>query len=474
METPHLMIRNYINSFENLDFMRESLLGHGIYSKNYPEHGLMIIYTKYEPIVGDKSLCTIVRKNLDNNEENIKSGDLSKQISTEDISRLKIECRSLIIDTEKKEIVSYSCNTPICNLEAINYLLNNKSSPKISNNIEKFKCYEGTLLSLFKHKNRWYLSTRRNLDSKDSIWNNVSYYDLFLDVIDNDNIKSLDEFVDNLDESYCYYFILIHHMNKNIVDYSSKFGNDYKKLCLAFVRKKNDLSEIDLTNIESENSDIDNSLLNSVNKILSLKNIFLAEKIDQDADNGLYSESFSFGPESENKSKILDDPLEKMTSCDDEGVIIRIKNNNNISHFLKIQTYSYQFNKAIGAEKNIFKGFLNLYQNNQLVNYLECNSNLSPYKKIINPLNIQESYDTVGIIDSVFKVCTSELYELFKMLWDIKTGKQLDTEIYKILPKEYKTVLYNIRGIYYKKKYDNNKSSTSHEDFNTLKLKHSD
>ena len=115
-----------------------------------------------------------------------------------------------------------------------------------------------------------------------------------------------------------------------------------------------------------------------------------------------------------------------------------------------------------------------MYQNNQLVNYLECNSNLSPYKKIINPLNIQESYDTVGIIDSVFKVCTSELYELFKMLWDIKTGKQLDTEIYKILPKEYKTVLYNIRGIYYKKKYDNNKSSTSHEDFNALKLKHSD
>tara|TARA_E500000178_G_C17032933_1_gene761596 strand:+ start:2669 stop:4495 length:1827 start_codon:yes stop_codon:yes gene_type:complete len=474
METPHLMIRNYINSFENLDFMRESLLGHGIYSKSYPEDGLMIIYTKYEPIVGDKSLCSIVKKNLDNNEENIESGDLSKQISAEDVSRLKIECRSLIIDTEKKEIVSYSCNTPICNLEAINYLLNNKSSPKISNNIEKFKCYEGTLLSLFKHKNRWYLSTRRNLDSKDSIWNNVSYYDLFLDVIDNDNIKSLDEFVDNLDESYCYYFILIHHLNKNIVDYSTKFGNNYKKLCLAFVRKKNDLSEIDLTHIESEKSNIDNSLSISVNKILSLKNIFLAERIDQDADQGISSESISLGPESENKYKILDDPLEKMTSCDDEGVIIRIKNNNNISHFLKIQTYSYQFNKAIGAEKNIFKGFLNLYQNNQLVNYLECNSNLSPYKKIINPLNIQESYDTVGIIDSVFKVCTSELYELFKMLWDIKTGKQLDTEIYKILPKEYKTVLYNIRGIYYKKKYDNNKSNTSYDDFNTLKLKHSD
>ena len=86
---------------------------------------------------------------------------------------------------------------------------------------------------------------------------------------------------------------------------------------------------------------------------------------------------------------------------------------------------------------------------------------MSAFKKIINPLNIQESYDTIGIIDSVFKVCTSELYELFKILWDIKTGKQLDTEIYKILPKEYKTILYNIRGIYFKKKFDFKSSNSS-------------
>ena len=40
------------------------------------------------------------------------------------------------------------------------------------------------------------------------------------------------------------------------------------------------------------------------------------------------------------------------------------------------------------------------------------------------------------------------------MLWDIKTGKQIDTELYTCLPKEYKTILYNIRGIYFKKKHD--------------------
>jgi hypothetical protein len=466
METSHLMIKNYIDSFENLDFLRENLLGHGIYSKNYPDEGLMLIYTKYEPIVGDKSICSIVKNNLDY--ESSTSNDFSsKEITTQDVNRLKMECRSLIVDTELKEIVSYSCNTPICNLEAVNYLLNNKSSPKISTNIEKFKCYEGTLLSLFKHKDRWHLSTRRNLNSKDSIWNNVSYYDLFLDVINDNSLESLDEFVEGLEESYCYYFILIHHKNKNIVDYTSKFSENYKKLCLAFVRKKNDLSEIDISKILCDEED--NNLKNSINKILSMKNIFLAEKIEQDIMNSVVSNAFSFG-KSEGDEKNSEDSIEKMTTCDDEGVIIRIKNNNNISHFLKIQTYSYQFNKAIGAEKNIFKGFLNLYQNNQLVNYLQGNSNLLPYKKIINPLNIQESYDTVGIIDSVFKVCTSELYELFKILWDIRTGKQLDTEIYKILPKEYKTILYNIRGIYFKKKYDNSgKLSLYQEDFDSVK-----
>ena len=396
MESPHLMIKNYIDSFENVDFFRDTLLNHGIYSKNYPDEGLMLIYTKYEPIVVDKSLCSLVNNNLNN-----KSSDLNnKETNTVDISKIKMECRSLIIDTNNREIVSYSCNTPICNLEAINYLLNNKNSPKSKSNVEKFKCYEGTLLSLFCHRDKWYLSTRRNLDSKDSVWNNVSYYDLFLDVLDDINIDSLEDFCKDFDKSYCYYFILIHHSNKNIVDYTSKFGENYKKLCLAFIREKNNLSEIDISNIDST---VDSLFNNSLNKILSFNNIFIAEKINQEIIQEIGSNKFSFS-EQDNEMDKSNDSLDNMTSCEDEGIIIRIKNSNSFSQFLKIQTYSYQFNKAIGSEKNIFKGFLNLYQNNQLVNYLQSNKNLNPYKKIINPLNIQESYDTIGIIDSVFKV----------------------------------------------------------------------
>ena len=46
---------------------------------------------------------------------------------------------------------------------------------------------------------------------------------------------------------------------------------------------------------------------------------------------------------------------EDMMSCVDEGVIIKLKNDNNINTYLKLQTYPYQFNKAIGLEKNISK-----------------------------------------------------------------------------------------------------------------------
>jgi hypothetical protein len=99
---------------------------------------------------------------------------------------------------------------------------------------------------------------------------------------------------------------------------------------------------------------------------------------------------------------------------------------------------------------NIYKGFIYLYQNNKLQNYFDTmQSNLI---KICNPLKTTESFYTTGIIDSVFKVCTSELFELFKMICSLKTGENQNKELYDKLSKEYKDMIYHIRGIYYKNK----------------------
>merc|ERR1711871_426313 len=388
MEAPHFLINDYIKNSDNTENLISTLYKKGIMSKYYSDEKLLLVYTKFED-------QPFVSSNME----------------------LKNECRSLIVDVEEKSIVSYTCNTPICNLEAMNYLLGHNE-----NQMSIYKCYEGTLMSLFYNRDKWYLSTRRCLDSRKSVWNNNSHFNLFMSVIKEDGFEEFDDFTKNLNTSYCYNFILIHHKNKNIVDYTSEFGEEYKKLCLAFIRNKDDLREIDY------------ETMSDVFSVNNHRNIFIPEKV-----NSLQ----------EYNSKINNYDNEDMMMCKDEGIIIKLKNEQSVNIYLKLQTYPYQFNKAIGLEKNIFKGFINLYQNDKLFNYLENNSNLVNYKKIVKPMNTQESYDTIGVVDSVFKVCTSELYELFKLLWNLKTGKHMDKTLYNILPKEYKNVLYTIRGIYF-------------------------
>jgi hypothetical protein len=129
----------------------------------------------------------------------------------------------------------------------------------------------------------------------------------------------------------------------------------------------------------------------------------------------------------------------------------------------------------VGSDKNILKGLLYLYQSDKLLDYFDNNNNAVNIRKFVNPLNTSESYDMVGTIDAVFKVCTSELFELFKTLWCLKTGKHLNKGLYDMLPKEYKDLLFAIRGLYYKKKaVYYNKKETETVDIKSTHLRVSD
>jgi hypothetical protein len=314
-------------------------------------------------------------------------------------------CRSLVINMENLEVISYTCPNPISNKEAQQFLLTNND---IELNI--FKCYEGSILSLFNHNSKWYLSTRRCLDSKQSIWNDSNYYDMFIDVLNKENM-SFEQFTNKLNPENGYYFILIHYKNKNIIDYKNQFGENYTKLCLVFVRSKINQDEITDFNFDSYN------------------NIFKPEKMTME----------EFGVVNQNLN----------INVELEGIVIKTVKNNN-TYLFKLQTTSYQFCKAIGHDSNIFKGYLYLYQNETLKNYIENNKEHKMLEKIVNPYDISESFDTIGVVDCVFKVFTSELFELYKLLWKLNTGEQLNIELYKILPKEFKDILYSLRGLYFK------------------------
>jgi hypothetical protein len=113
------------------------------------------------------------------------------------------------------------------------------------------ECYEGTLISVYYCNDKWNYSTRKCLDASDSHWayngkhSTKSHFDMFVESLG----STVDVFESKLDKSQSYYFVLVHHENKTFVDYTEKFGSEYKKAFLLFARDQT-LSVTDQYNAE--------------------------------------------------------------------------------------------------------------------------------------------------------------------------------------------------------------------------------
>ena len=185
-------IKNYNNDITSF---REKLYKKQLLSKYYEDKNLLLVYNKFD---------------INNNNE------------------LVNECRSILVDMKTKSILYHTGNSPYYNMVGYDFLLQNNT-----NDMKIYECYEGTMLSVVYH-DKWYVSTRRCLDSNDSKHDNTNYYNMFSETL---NGKE-EEFFKTLNKDYVYHFVLVHHMNKTIIDYSNKFGNNYKKLILTNIRKK--------------------------------------------------------------------------------------------------------------------------------------------------------------------------------------------------------------------------------------------
>ena len=290
----------------------------------------------------------------------------------------------------------------------------------IINNYEQeiYESYEGTTLTVFNFNNKWYLSTRKELDAKKSIWKgNKSYYNLFCETV---NCK-FDEFTKNLKKEYYYFFVLIHNENKNIVDYTEKFGINYKEVIHIMTRKSNNHEEIKL---DDKNQFKNNMNLKISKKLKSLDTI----------------------NELNNKTK-LSLPIKN------EGVIIKLTNKlTKKTNVLKYHTNSYKIlSKLKPNHKDVNMMIIDLYKKDFLKEhliYFPENTNIT----LIMNNGRKEEFDTIKLIDALFKILTSELFELFKILYDLKNCSQKNSNLYNELPNPYKIILYKIRGIYFKKR----------------------
>ena len=270
------------------------------------------------------------------------------------------------------------------------------------------ECFEGTLLSIYFSENsegikKWNYSTRKCIDAKDSFLNlngklsTKSHFDMFLEAI-----SSLEEFESNLDTSKSYYFVLVHHENKIFInDYSEKFGKDYKKLVLLFVRDDK-MNKVDIN---------DNEYL---------------KKFD------LANEKFTL---EQVKQKIIND-TNVMGYLTTENNQMYVYHTNFYSNLEKITPYSTSHESML----------IELYKNNNLDLHFSK-----------HPENIKycgSNFDTKGVMYSIFTylgIASLNLYYYFTIWKDDKINHRNEIE-FKILFGEGKnltlqTMLYKMKGL---------------------------
>lgn len=308
------------------------------------------------------------------------------------IVELEKSCKSIILDKSNLKPIVSQYNKILYNEEAITFL---KDKPWT--NVCVQKCYEGTLIIVFNHNNNWYVTTRRCLNAKDSTWvRNNSYYDMFVEAMEN-------KFTfDELNKEYCYHFILVHHKNRNIVNYGY-LGHDYKELFHISTTEKYTLKEI-------------------VYKI-------------NDNVKYIQEDTFSSIDDLINELKKQDEQDKKKHRVTFEGYILKYYTG--IIHespfvTLKLQTDIYEtLMKLKPNNSNLFQCYLELYQKDKLNEFL--------------PYFTKYGIDVIKRIHGSMQTLSKEMLDLYHM-----TRGKKNEEIYNNLTNQYKKCLYEIHGMYVK------------------------
>lgn len=328
----------------------------------------------------DEDLCIIYYDNLPQDVDPSHS-----QSATE----LEFGNRSTIIEKSTLKVVSSQFNRIIYNNDAIEYFKSVEWG-----RVSVQKCYEGTILVVFNHNNKWYISTRRCLDSSKSNWvKNLSYKDMFYDTIKGKFSMS------DLDENYCYHFILLHHMNRNIVNYKN-LGKEYKEIVHIGTYEKYTLNQINV----------------------NIPNTIPIEDIDVNSVDEMKAKL--------NSISATDDAVKNITT---EGYMIKVYNNKEkTGEFIqfKVQTDLYQrILKIKPNNNNIDQIYLELYQKDLLAEFI--------------PYFTKFGNNIIKRIDNAVKTLAREILDIYHDTRQKKNG-----ELYKALKVAYKKTLYELHGKY--------------------------
>jgi len=149
-------------------------------------------------------------------------------------------CRSIIFDGNTGKIVTMSHP----NIEYVTMNSNIEEYFKMNPDLKFSESHEGTLISVFYFNDKWYYSTRRELDmykTQKIIYgkkSELSHGQMFEDCLRDVGITKSD-FENKLNKNYQYYFELVHYDNQINISYDIRFGEKYTKLFVLFMRDTN-------------------------------------------------------------------------------------------------------------------------------------------------------------------------------------------------------------------------------------------
>jgi len=176
------------------------------------------------------------------------------------------ECRSIVLDFtlsyNNNVVVTYANSVP----RRIGY---EEYMSSIYENTDKcYEAYDGTIITIYNYKNTWYFGTSSCPDANSSKFSHPTkshglmfdevlykYYsripDVYSRLIEIENPEEVSKmlrelFVANLNIGHAYEFVLIHHENKHIIDYTNILGEEYKELVHINTRDRITLQEYDI------------------------------------------------------------------------------------------------------------------------------------------------------------------------------------------------------------------------------------
>ena len=150
----------------------------------------------------------------------------------EEYKELYNNCRSIILDFEGPEknkniVVSYSNSIPV-------RFNQSEYDSNYNQNDELYEAYDGTAITCYYYNNKWHFGTTSCPDINTSWYSHpTKTHGKMLDETLCELLNIQDElvvrskFCELLDKEVCYLFILIHHENKHIIDYTSLLGENY-------------------------------------------------------------------------------------------------------------------------------------------------------------------------------------------------------------------------------------------------------